>query len=96
MSNNFVSNPIKIDTAFSTSTNVGSTDDGIAMDEIYWFNPTSSGDTFNVDLGDGTQVLRTGRCESANQSQVFQMYCRRVTALQVPTLGSGTLYISWH
>jgi len=59
--------------------------------------PTASGDTFTVTLGDGTQVLRTEQCEAANQLQVFQMYGRRVTAIQVPTLtNGGKLYIFWH
>ena len=95
MANNLVSNPIKIDTVFSTSTNVNGGAE-IAIDEIYWFNPTNIGDTFSVDLGDGTQVIRTGRCEVANQSQLFAGYGRRVTALQVPTLTTGTIYIYWH
>jgi len=95
MSNNLVSNPIKIDTVFSTSTNVNSGAE-ISIDEIYWFNPVNIGDTFNITLGDGTQTVRTGRCEVANQSQVFAEYGKRVTAIQVPTLASGTLYISWH
>jgi hypothetical protein len=96
MSNDLKSNPAVIDTALSTSSTLNGGNEA-ALDEIYWFNPTASGDTFTVTLGDGAQILRTGRCESANQSQVFQMYGRRVTAIQVPTLTSGgKLYISWH
>jgi hypothetical protein len=95
MANNFVSNPIKIDTVFSASTNLNGGAE-ITLDEIYWFNPTNISDTFSVTLGDGTQVLRTGRCEVANQSQLYSGYGRRVTAIQVPTLASGTLYIYWH
>jgi hypothetical protein len=48
--------------------------------------PTASGDTFTVTLGDGTQVLRTGQCEAANQLQVFQMYGRSVTGSKSPLL----------
>jgi len=80
----------------SSAVSVGSQNDSIALDEIYWYNPANIGDTFVVTLGDGTQVIRTGRCEVANQSQLFSMYGRRVQAIQVPTLGSGTLYIYWH
>lgn len=95
MANNLVSNPMKIDTVISASTNVAGGAE-VAIDEVYWFNPSNIADAFSVTLGDGTQVLRTGRCEVANQSQLFSGYGRRVTAIQVPTLGSGTLYIYWH
>ena len=95
MANNFVSNPVKIDTAFSTAQNLNGGAE-VSLDEIYWFNPVTPADTFNITLGDGTQVLRTGRCEVANQSQLFSMYARRVTQIQAPTLASGTIYIYWH
>ena len=95
MSNNLVSNPMVITNTISTSTLVNGGME-VTLDEIYWFNPVNIGDTFNITLGDGTQTVRTGRCEVANQSQVFAEYGKRVTAIQVPTLASGTLYISWH
>ena len=96
MANNFVSNPMVITATFSTAQTVGPSNDSIALDEIYWYNPGTIGDTFNVTLGDGTQTIRFGRCEVANQSQLFQMYGRRVNQIQVPTLASGTLYVYYH
>jgi hypothetical protein len=91
--------PLKIDTTFSTKFSVQTgapTGVTLNLDEIYWYNPSASGDTFTVTLGDGNTVIRQGRCESANQSQVFPMYGLTITDFTVPTLSSGTLYIYYH
>lgn len=102
MSNVLNTNPLVIDTAFSTKYSVQSgalsiPPGGFCIDEIYWYNPTASGDTFTVKLGDGATVIRQGRCEAANQSQLFKMYGIRLTDFTVPTLTSGgTLYIYYH
>lgn len=95
MANNYVSNPMVITVTATAAVAVGGGTD-IALDEVYWYNPTNIGDTFTLTLGDGTQVIRQGRCEVAAQSQVFAMYGRRVQAIQPLTLTSGTLYVYWH
>lgn len=100
MANNFSSNPIKVDTAFSTSYKAvaGAMPSGgmeISLIEVYWLNPTNIADTFVMTTVDGNTTLATGRCEVANQSQIFPMYGRRVTDFAVPTLATGTLYIKY-
>jgi hypothetical protein len=94
VANNFTTNPIVVDTAFATAIILPVF--VIALDEIYWFNPTTIGHTFSVTLSDQNKVLRTGRAEVANQSQVFDMHGMRISSLLVPTLTGGTLYIYWH
>lgn len=91
MSNVFSSNPIKVDTVFATSykANAGACPSGgmeLNLLEVYWLNPGTIGDTFNMTTVDGNTVLCTGRCEVANQSQLFQMYGKRITDFAVPTL----------
>lgn len=100
MANVFSSNPIKVDTVFSTSYKAvaGACPSG-AMElnllEVYWLNPANIGDTFVMTTVDGNTTLATGRCEVANQSQLFQLYGKRITDFAVPTLASGTLYIKY-
>lgn len=97
MSNSFTSNPIKVDTPFSSPTFAQSvelpTNSELKIKEVYWYNPSNIGDLFSFTMSDGQTVLRQGRCEVANQSQVFLMYDIRIRDFTVPTLGSGTLYI---
>lgn len=96
MSNVVNKNPIKIDTVmgstFLNTTGHAPATGPIKLIEVYWLNPAASGDTFVIEDGDGN-VIRTGRCESANQSQLFDENNLEVADFQVTTLGSGTLYI---
>jgi len=96
MANVLNTNPLVIDTAFSAKYSVQAgalTNPTFTIDEIYWYDPVTVGDTFTFTLGDGNTVLRQGRCEVAAQSQVFKMYGRVIDDFQVPTLSSGKLYI---
>jgi hypothetical protein len=99
MANVFSSNPIKVDTAFSTSYKAVAgalpTNSELNLLEVYWFNPATIGDTFSMTTVDGNTILAIGRCEVANQSQIFQMYGKRISDFAVPTLASGTLYIKY-
>lgn len=90
MSNNLLSNPLIVDTGFA---NPVALPDNAQIMEIYWFNPTNSGDSFVVKNGLGA-VLREARCENANQSQLFPMYGIPARHIAVPTLSNGgKLYI---
>jgi hypothetical protein len=96
MANVLTLTPYKIDTASATSfKNQGGlpTNQPFWVSEVYWFNPVTPGDTFVMTDTSGA-VIRTGRCEVANQSQVFQFVPPRLLAdFTVATLASGTLYI---
>jgi len=96
MANVLTTNPYKIDTAMTQSmkTAGGLPNNGpIYVTEVYWLNPASSGDTFVITDSNSTTFL-TGRCESANQSQVFPLVPpRSISDFTVGTLASGTIYI---
>jgi hypothetical protein len=96
MANVLTTNPYKIDTVMASSfrTTGGLPNNGpIFITEIYWENPVTIGDTFVLTDNTGT-VIRIGRCEVANQSQVFSLAPMRVVSdFTVSTLASGTLYI---
>ena len=63
----------------------------ILVSMVYWLNPITIGDTFVIS---GPGLNLTGRCEVANQSQVFQLIPPVLTKdFTVATLASGTLYI---
>ena len=100
MANNFISNPMVIDTAFSTKASATAglsvPAGGWCIDEIYWYQPTTIGHTFIVYQADGTTPVRLGYCEVANQSQLFKGYGFRLADFQVPTLASGKLYVYYH
>jgi|ERR1700676_4820640 hypothetical protein len=100
MANNFKSNPMVIDTVISSKVSavagVQVPPGGWCIDEIYWYQPATIADTFQVTLGDGTTPVRIGYCEVANQSQLFKGYGFRIADFQVPTLASGKLYIYYH
>lgn len=100
MANNLTSNPIAIDTIFTSPTFANSTklptNSELKLFEVYWYNPVNIGDTFSITLADGQTVIRQGRCEVANQSQVFRMWGIRIKDFTVPTLGSGTIFIYYH
>jgi hypothetical protein len=63
--------------------------------EVNWLNPATIGDTFSMTTVDGNTTLVTGRREAANQSQLFQIYDKRISDFAVPTLASGTLYMKY-
>jgi hypothetical protein len=91
-------NPYKVDTvmtsSFFNSTPIIPALGPLQLLEIYWLNPLTVGDTFVVTDGHGN-VIKTGRCEAAGQSQIFQMYGKKISDFQVTTLASGVLYIEW-
>lgn len=98
MSNILNTNPLVIDTAFSTkySVQVGALTPppgGFVLDEIYWYQPTTIGHTLTMTLGDGATVIRQAYCEAPNQSQIFKMYGMRLEDFQVTTISSGKMYI---
>jgi hypothetical protein len=100
MSNNVGTNPIKIDTVFSTFYKAipGAMPSGgmeLQLQEVHWCNPANVGDSFSLTTVDGNTILATGRCDIAGQSQVIQMYRKRITDFAVPTLTSGTLFIKY-
>jgi hypothetical protein len=97
MANVLTVSPYKVDTVMPNSlmNTAGSLPySPFHLREIYWLNPLAIGDTFTVTDGQGN-VIKTGRCEVAGQSQVFQMYARGVSDIQVTQLSSGVLYIDW-
>lgn len=59
---------------------------------IYWFNPINIGDTFVITDINGNVHLQ-GRCEVANQSQIFNVDNWYQNGMVVPTLASGKLHI---
>lgn len=66
--------------------------------KVYWFNPAAVGDTFTlVDATKGVLIL-TGRCEAANQSQLFDqsngLSATTFNGLGCSQLSSGTLYVT--
>lgn len=65
-----------------------------AVARVYWFNPGTIGDTFNLTDISGKTIL-VGRCEAANQSQFFDFSTLPldVNGVAVAQLSSGTLYV---
>jgi hypothetical protein len=66
--------------------------------KVYWYNPSSPGDTFTlVNVKTGAALL-TGRCETANQSQLFDqtngLAAEPFDGLGCSQLSSGTLYVT--
>jgi hypothetical protein len=65
--------------------------------KVYWENPVTSGDTLVLNDGSGNEIV-TLRCETANQSQVFDFPGSGYVAVgfKLATLASGTakLYIA--
>lgn len=97
MANNFTSNPIQITDAFTNPAFVAAgglpTNSELMLKEVYWYNPSNIGDTFSLTQADGQTVIRNGRCEVANQSQVFRQWDLRIKNFTCPTLASGTLFL---
>jgi len=63
--------------------------------KVYWENPTNIGDTFVIQDPASGHTWLTGRCEVANQSQIFDFTAKPLLwkDFEVLTLASGTLYI---
>lgn len=61
---------------------------------VYWFNPSSVGDTFTLTNNEGNVILQ-GRCEVANQSQWFDFSLMPISVDGVgcAQLSSGTLWV---
>lgn len=95
----FTTNPISVTAVMGSSYKAQGglpTNQPINITEIYWVNPITVGDSFILNDQSGT-LIRTGRCEVGNQSQLFQFIpAKRVSDFIVPTLVSGTLYISYY
>jgi hypothetical protein len=96
---NAFGNPMILDGAFSTKfsaqSGAGPLRTPLFIDEIYWLSPATIADTFVFADGGGI-VVRTGVCEVALQSQVFQMYGKPMSDFSLPTLASGKIYIYYH
>ena len=92
MANVLTANPLKIDTAGGSALGLKRP---IRIVKVYWLNPTTLGHTFQItDTGASPTDILSGRCEVANQSQVFDFnHPLFVKDIIVPTLQSGTLYI---
>lgn len=94
MANVLTQSPYKFDTASGTSfRGQGGLPNSqpIWVSMIYWLNPATIGDTFVIT---GNGLTFAGRCEVANQSQVFNLIPAVLTGdFTVSTLASGTLYI---
>lgn len=97
MANNFVSNPMIVDTVQATDVvkiaGAGSPPGGWVIDKVIWYNPAAPADTFVISLGDGVTTFLQDYCVTAHQSVQYQMYGFRLADFRVPTLASGTLYI---
>lgn len=93
MANVLTSAPYKIDTASASSFRTQGglpSNQPIWVSSVYWLNPGTIGDVFVISGG----LNLTGRCEVANQSQVFNFVPAIMTGdFTVSTLASGTLYI---
>lgn len=101
MANVLASNPVKVTNAFSTSYKAGGglpSNCPLYIDQVFWLSPATIGDTFAVTSVDGNTTYCTGTCEVALQSQVFPLPAggRYLSDFAVPTLASGTLWISYH
>jgi hypothetical protein len=60
---------------------------------VYWFNPVNVGDQVAFQDSDGNLIWQ-GRCEVANQSQLFRFPAAiSIAGYQIPTLTSGTFYV---
>jgi hypothetical protein len=97
MSNTLSANPVVVTTAFTGYKKNGGmpTSGPIFIDEIFWLSPANVSDTFTLTDNAGN-TIRTGVCEVALQSQVFQEYGKMVGDFSVSQISSGTLYISYH
>ena len=86
MSNDISASPLIIDTVGSpVAILVG------YVGTIYWYSPTTIGHEAVVQ-DENDRDLAHFKCEAANQSQLLRVD-RLVHELNVPTLGSGVLYI---
>jgi hypothetical protein len=97
MANTYTTNPIKIDTvmaqSFKTINPTLYVGQPFWIKEIYWLNPITIGDTLAITDQSGT-VIRAGRCEVADQSQLFQLIPpQMVYDFTVGSLSSGAVYI---
>jgi hypothetical protein len=62
--------------------------------KVVWLNPLLAGDTFSI-LDNAGKVIEQGRCEAANQSQIFAMdnWAQGISAINIV---SGTIEIHLH
>jgi hypothetical protein len=76
-----------------SSTTSGSTGGVMTIASVYWYQPQNVGDLCILEDDAGSLIWK-GYCEVANQSQVFKFPNPfHINGYQVPTLGSGTLYL---
>lgn len=63
-----------------------------SISTIYWYNPITIGDTVSVQDTSG-KLIWQGRCEAANQSQVFNFIPFSTDGININQISSGTLFI---
>lgn len=98
MANNFNANPLRITNSFqsykSQVASILGTLFSFKITKVYWENPAASGDQCLIIGSNGLQILSM-RCESNNQSQVFDWtaFPLLIQDFSVPQIDSGTLYV---
>lgn len=95
MSNTLTTNPIVVVSAMSQSLKslgAWSSIMPVRVTQVYWLNPAAVGDTFTI-IDEAGNTVSTGRCESANQSQIFVPLKRTNQDVTVTQISSGSLYI---
>jgi len=96
MANNLNTNPITLTTTQTSYKGAVSSSQGtlftLRIKSVYWRNPITIGDVFLlIDPASGREILR-GRCETANQSQLFPLNML-VSDFACDQLDSGSLEI---
>ena len=100
MANDTTRNPWSVDTASATSLIAAGPADPpreVRIRNIQWINPTVAGHEAIVADGYGRTIwLRVAAAIRENIESEFQgIRGRQIYGLRVPTLGSGTLYITF-
>ena len=100
MANDTARNPWSIDTASSTNLIAAGPADPpseVRIRNITWVNPTTAGHEVQVADGNGRVIWhRVAAASRENHETEFHgIRGRQIDGLRVPTLGSGTLYITF-
>jgi len=91
MANDLATRPIKVDTVMGAGAGLGRP---LKVTSVYWFNPTSVGDTFTIIDPVSSKVLLQGRAEADAQSQIFDFAAPQDWRdFRVSALVSGILFI---
>lgn len=96
MANNFNQLPIRLDSAMGSTYQNSSPPNNLSLypTMVYWFNPLNVGDVFTITDAGAVNVLLQGRCEVANQSQVFAIpNGTKWFDFKLTALSTGVIYI---